>query len=61
MDNESRKAARRRGKRRDEAARALLAAEQKVLAEGMVRTRDMGGSSSTQEMGAAVRAALQAQ
>ncbi len=45
----------------EEAARALLAAEQEVLAKGMVRTRDMGGSSSTQEMGAAVRAALQAQ
>ena len=45
----------------EEAARALLAAEQEVLAKGMVCTRDMGGSSSTQEMGAAVRAALQAQ
>lgn len=43
-----------------EAASRLLLAEQKVLKRGHVKTRDMGGSSSTQEMGAAVRAALQA-
>ena len=42
-----------------EAAKALLAAEQKVLKEGKVRTRDMGGSSSTQELGLAVQAALE--
>ncbi len=44
----------------DAAARALLAAEQKVLKEGKVRTRDMGGSSSTQELGSAIRDALEA-
>ena len=42
------------------AAKALLAAEQKVLSKGMVRTRDMGGTNSMQEMGAAVRAELTA-
>ncbi len=40
------------------AAEALLTAEQQILKEGKIRTRDMGGSSSTQEMGEAVRAAL---
>ncbi len=40
------------------AADALFAAEQKVLKEGRVLTRDMGGTSSTQEMGAAIRDAL---
>jgi tartrate dehydrogenase/decarboxylase/D-malate dehydrogenase len=44
----------------DAAARALLAAEQKVLKEGRIRTRDMGGTGSTQELGAAIRAALEA-
>lgn len=44
----------------EEAAASLLRAEQKVLKEGLIRTRDMGGTSSTQEMGEAVRAALEA-
>jgi len=40
------------------AAAALLAATKKVLAERKVRTGDMGGTSSTSEMGDAIVAAL---
>ncbi len=41
------------------ASQALLKAVRAVLAEGRVRTADMGGSSSTSEVGEAIRAALQ--
>jgi isocitrate/isopropylmalate dehydrogenase len=37
-----------------EAARAVESAVAAVLAEGKVRTPDLGGKSSTEEMGAAV-------
>lgn len=40
------------------AAEALLKAVKKVLAEGKVRTGDMGGTSSTSQVGDAVKAAL---
>jgi Isocitrate/isopropylmalate dehydrogenase len=40
------------------AALALLKAVQKVLAEGKIRTGDMGGASSTSEVGDAVAAAI---
>lgn len=42
----------------NKAAEALLQAVQKVLAEGKVRTRDMGGQNSTSEVGDAIRGAL---
>jgi len=41
-----------------EAAGAMVAAVERVLADGSVRTRDMGGTAGTREMGAAVEAAL---
>ncbi|MBU1274891.1 MAG: 3-isopropylmalate dehydrogenase [Proteobacteria bacterium] len=41
-----------------EAAQAVQDAEIKVLQEGRVRTKDMGGTNSTQEVGDAVKAAL---
>jgi isocitrate/isopropylmalate dehydrogenase len=41
-----------------EAAAALLKAVKKVLADGKVRTADMGGAGSTSQMGDAVKAAL---
>ena len=41
-----------------EAAAALLKAVKHVLSEGLVRTGDMGGSSSTPEVGDAIKAAL---
>ena len=41
-----------------EAAAALLGAVKKVLADGKVRTADMGGNSSTSQVGDAVKAAL---
>jgi isocitrate/isopropylmalate dehydrogenase len=41
-----------------EAASALLQAVKKVLADGKVRTADMGGNSSTSQVGDAVKAAL---
>ena len=41
-----------------EAAAALLKAVKKVLAEGKVRTGDMGGSSTTAQVGDAIKAAL---
>lgn len=44
----------------EEAAAALLRAEQQVLEAGRVRTRDLGGTSGTREMGKAVREALHA-
>ena len=44
----------------EKAAASLLRAQQKVLKERLIRTRDMGGTNSTQEMGEAVRAALEA-
>ena len=43
-----------------QAADALLAATRRVLAEGTVRTRDMGGNSSTADVGNAIRAAISA-
>jgi tartrate dehydrogenase/decarboxylase/D-malate dehydrogenase len=41
-----------------EAAAAIVAAIECVMAEGKVRTRDLGGSASTAELAEAVRAAL---
>jgi tartrate dehydrogenase/decarboxylase/D-malate dehydrogenase len=42
-----------------QAADALLAAVRRILAQGAVRTRDMGGFSGTAQVGDAIRAALQ--
>lgn len=44
----------------EKAAQSLLRAVQAVLGEGKVRTRDMGGTSGTDDMGNAIRAALRA-
>jgi len=41
-----------------EAAAAVMAAIERVVAEGRVLTRDLGGQASTQEMGAAIAAAI---
>ena len=41
-----------------DAAAAIVGAIERVMAEGKVRTRDLGGSASTAELAAAVRAAL---
>ena len=40
------------------AADALLAAVRRILAEGTVRTRDMGGASNTADVGNAIRSAI---
>jgi tartrate dehydrogenase/decarboxylase/D-malate dehydrogenase len=41
-----------------DAAGAIVGAIERVMAEGTVRTRDLGGNASTAELAAAVRAAL---
>jgi len=41
-----------------DAAAAIVGAIERVMAEGKVRTRDLGGNASTAELAAAVRAAL---
>jgi len=41
-----------------DAASAIVGAIERVMAEGKVRTRDLGGSASTADLAAAVRAAL---
>lgn len=41
-----------------EAAAAVMAAIERVVAEGRVLTRDLGGQASTQELGAAIAAAI---
>ncbi|MCX6951366.1 MAG: tartrate dehydrogenase [Verrucomicrobia bacterium] len=41
-----------------DAAAAIMAAIERVVAEGRVLTRDLGGQASTQEMGAAITAAI---
>jgi tartrate dehydrogenase/decarboxylase/D-malate dehydrogenase len=41
-----------------DAAAAVVAAIERVMADGRVRTRDLGGSATTAEMAEAIRAAL---
>jgi tartrate dehydrogenase/decarboxylase/D-malate dehydrogenase len=41
-----------------DAAAAIVAAIERVMADGRVRTRDLGGNASTAELAEAVRAAL---